>query len=81
MMKGDLIRCRDFGADVNEWDDIGIVIKYDSLMKTVTAVMQGSGLVKSYRASHAQLVKRAPQNVVKLKEQYKNNKMLDKDST
>lgn len=77
MMKGDLIRCRDWRSDDEEWNDIGIVVKYDSLMKTVTALMQTSGLIKSYRADHTQLVKRAPQNVQFLKEQIKLKKELD----
>ena len=76
-MKGDLIRCRDWRSNDDEWNDIGIVVEYDSLMKTVKALMQSSGIVKSYRVSHTELVKRAPQNIIFLKN---NSKKLDTDT-
>ena len=78
MMKGDLIRCRDYQSDDKEWNDVGIVVEYDQLLKTVKAVMQSSGLVKAYRASHTELIKRAPQNTQYLKELLeKSKKELD----
>lgn len=81
MMKGDLIRCRDWRAEEKEWNDVGIVVEYDELLKTVKAVMQASGLVKAYRASDTELIKRAPQNVQYLKELAKSKKTLDNPST
>lgn len=77
MMKGDLIRCRDFQSDDKEWNDIGVVVEYDELLKTVKALMQSSGLVKAYRASHTELIKRAPQNTQYLKKLAKSKKELD----
>ena len=63
MMKGDLVRCRDYRIEeTDDWDQIGLVVHYDSLMKTVHVLVQSTGEVKKYRASHAELVKRAPQN-------------------
>ena len=63
MMKGDLVRCRDHRAyEVDEWDQVGLVVEYDSLMKTVHVLVQSTGEVKKYRANHTELIKRAPQN-------------------
>ena len=68
MMAGDLVRCRDYRIEeTEEWDQIGLVVKYDSLMKTVHVLIQSTGEVKKYRASHTEIVKRAPQNKIILK--------------
>ena len=68
MMEGDLVRCRDYRIEeTDEWDQIGLVIKYDSLMKTVHVLIQSTGEIKKYRASHTEIVKRAPQNKIILK--------------
>ena len=63
MLKGELVRCRAY----NLWEQVGIVIEYDSLMKTVHVLIQSTGEVKKYRASHTELIKRAPQNKIILK--------------
>ena len=63
MMAGDLVRCRDYRIEeTDDWDQIGLVVRYDSLMKTVHVLVQSTGEIKKYRASHTELVKRAPQN-------------------
>ena len=68
MMKGDLVRCRDFRVyEVDTWDQIGLVVKYDSILKTVTVLVQSTGEVRNFRASHTELIKRAPQNKIILK--------------
>ena len=63
MMTGDLVRCRDYRIEeTDDWDQIGLVVRYDSLMKTVHVLVQSTGEIKKYRARHTELVKRAPQN-------------------
>ena len=75
MMKGDLVRCRDYRIEeTDDWDQIGLVVRYDSLMKTVHVLVQSTGEVKKYRASHTELVKRAPQNKKILKNLAKEKK-------
>jgi len=76
MMKGDLVRCRDYRIEeTEEWDQIGLVVEYDSLMKTVHVLIQSTGEVKKYRASHTEIVKRAPQNKTILKKLAKKKKI------
>ncbi len=75
MMKGDLVRCRDYRAvEVSEWDQVGLVVEYDSLMKTVHVLIQSTGEIKKYRANHTEIIKRAPQNKTILKNIAKNKK-------
>ena len=68
MLKGDLVRCRDFRQEDSEWNEVGVIVEYESWEKIATVLMQKSGEVKRIPASHIQLIKRAPQNKKKLKE-------------
>ena len=50
MMTGDLVRCRDYRIEeTDDWDQIGLVVRYDSLMKTVHVLVQSTGEIKKYR--------------------------------
>tara|TARA_B100000424_G_C22940630_1_gene500503 strand:+ start:1045 stop:1278 length:234 start_codon:yes stop_codon:yes gene_type:complete len=76
MMTGDLVRCRDYRIEeTDDWDQIGLVVQYDSLMKMVHVLVQSTGEVKKYRASHTEIIKRAPQNKEILKKLAKNKKI------
>ncbi len=65
MIKGDLVRCMNWGSAV--FEEIGVVIKYEKWEKIASVLIQSSGEVKRVPVSHLQLVKRAPQNAELLK--------------
>jgi len=73
MIEGDLVRCMNWGSAV--FEEIGVVVKYEKSEKIASVLIQSTGEVKRVRASHLQLVKRAPHNVEKLK---KNQKSKEK---
>ena len=65
MIEGDLVRCVDWGS--SEFEEIGVVLKYETWEKIASVLLQSTGEVKRIPARHLQLVKRAPQNIEKLK--------------
>ena len=65
MIEGDLVRCVDWGA--TEFEEVGVVVKYETWEKIASVLIQSTGEVKRIPARNPQLIKRAPQNVEKLK--------------
>ena len=65
MIEGDLVRCVDWGA--TEFEEVGVVVKYETWEKIASVLIQSTGEVKRIPARNLQLIKRAPQNVEKLK--------------
>ena len=66
MIKGDLVRCVDWSWE-EEGEALGIVVEYQSWEKIASVLLQRTGEIKRIPARNLQLVKRAPQNVEKLK--------------
>tara|TARA_B100000214_G_scaffold358368_1_gene318818 strand:+ start:856 stop:1071 length:216 start_codon:yes stop_codon:yes gene_type:complete len=65
MIEGDLVRCVDWGTA--EFEEVGVVVKYETWEKIASVLIQSTGEVKRIPARNLQLIKRAPQNVEKLK--------------
>tara|TARA_B100000287_G_C20528640_1_gene739890 strand:- start:344 stop:559 length:216 start_codon:yes stop_codon:yes gene_type:complete len=65
VIEGDLVRFVDWGT--SEFEELGIVVEYKTWEKIASVLVQKTGEVKRVPARHLQLVKRAPQNVEKLK--------------
>ena len=66
---GDLVRC----WSINEYNRVGILIECNKLLKTVKVFFQDTGETTELYSRDVELLKRAPDNVRKLKE-----KSLDK---
>ena len=60
-----MVRCVDWGA--TEFEEVGVVVKYETWEKIASVLIQSTGEVKRIPARNLQLIKRAPQNVEKLK--------------
>lgn len=73
MLKGDLVRIRELRQEDSQWFAVGIIIKYDKLMKVATVLRQDTGIVERLRADSVELLKRAPHNVEMLKKEFKKN--------
>tara|TARA_B100000131_G_scaffold311554_1_gene344540 strand:- start:486 stop:701 length:216 start_codon:yes stop_codon:yes gene_type:complete len=65
MIEGDLVRCVDWGS--SEFEEVGVVVEYQTWEKVASVLIQSTGEVKRIPARNLQLIKRAPQNVEKLK--------------
>ena len=66
---GDLVRC----WSINEYSRVGILLEHDKLLKTVKIFFQDTGETQELHSRDVELLKRAPDNLRKLKE-----KSLDK---
>jgi len=66
---GDLVRC----WSINEYNRMGILLEHNKLLKTVKVFFQDTGETITLYSRDVELLKRAPNNVRKLKE-----KVLDK---
>jgi hypothetical protein len=67
---GDLVRC----WSINEYSRVGILLERDDLLKRVKVFFQDTGEIIELYSRDVELMKRASDNVRKLKE-----KVLDKD--
>ena len=73
MLKGDLVRVREWRQPDSEWFAVGIIIEYDKLMKIATVLRQDNGVIERCRADSVELLKRAPQNIELLRKKYQNS--------
>ena len=67
MYAGDLVRCRNIDGDT--YGDIGVILEYKKREKIATVHLQKSGAKKRIAARDIELLKRAPHNVERLKEE------------
>tara|TARA_B100000131_G_scaffold280259_1_gene285988 strand:- start:3448 stop:3729 length:282 start_codon:yes stop_codon:yes gene_type:complete len=67
MYAGDLVRCRNIDGDT--YGDIGVILEYKKWEKIATVHLQKSGAKKRIAARDIELLKRAPHNVERLKEE------------
>ena len=67
MYAGDLVRCR--SIDGNTYGEIGVILEYKKWEKIATVHMQKTGAKKRIAARDIELLKRAPHNVERLKEE------------
>ena len=72
MIEGDLVRCVDWGS--SEFEEVGVVVKYETWEKIASVLIQSTGEVKRIPARNLQLIKRAPQNKELLKKIAENKK-------
>ena len=72
MIEGDLVRCVD--DDGYEFEEVGIVVKYETWEKIASVLLQSTGEIKRIPARNLQLIKRAPQNKELLKKIAENKK-------
>ena len=66
---GDLVRC----WSINEYSRVGILLEHNKVLKTAKVFFQDTGEIIELYSRDVELLKRAPNNVRKLKE-----KVLDK---
>jgi hypothetical protein len=66
---GDLVRC----WSINEYSRVGILLEHNKVLKTAKIFFQDTGEIIELYSRDVELLKRAPNNVRKLKE-----KVLDK---
>jgi len=61
---GDLVRC----WSINEYSRVGILLENNKLLKTVKVFFQDTGETAELYSRDVELLKRAPDNLRKLKE-------------
>ena len=67
MYTGDLVRCRSIDGDT--YGDVGVVLEYKKWEKIATVHLQRSNSKKRIAARDIELLKRAPHNIERLKQE------------